>query len=224
MRLKMLMVGPSGAGKTHLCVNIGKAVKTIILDVDEKADIIVSKLDAEDTVTVLRGTPYTAFMESLKKAISSDAELIVVDSVTELKDTIRRFIKYKIQTKGEFYVGGVERKEATKIDPDTFILTWELYPALYDKIRDIMKAVNDTGKSLIMTYHPPPSNPSKGEMSMLRELKRLCTMTVSVSKKTVDVQADVYCDNTGSMTSDSFVEYVRKIITANSVKEVCGGE
>jgi len=220
MRLKMLMVGQSGTGKTHLCVNIGKAVKTVILDVDEKADVIVSKLDAEDTVTVMSGTPFTTFMDSLKKAINSDAELIVVDSLTELKDIIKRWLKNKILARGEFYIGGVERKETTKIDPDTFLITWELHPVIYDRIRDIMKAINSAGKSFIFTYHPPTEAASKGEIKMLQELKRICNMTVFVDKDTVNIKTDLFCDNTGNMTANSFIEYVRKIITANSVKEV----
>ncbi len=222
MKLKMLMVGESGVGKTHACIKIAKEsnIKTDLIDVDEKADIIIDKLDAHEYVNRLDGTPFPTFIKSLDIATKSSSHIVVVDSLTELKDIIKRYIKEKILLKGEFYMGGIERKETTKIDRDTFIVSWELHPVVYDRVRDIIKKLNSAGKSFIMTYHPPTERASAGEIKMLREIKRICNMTVSVDKSTVDIKTDLFCDKVGTMDTEDFVKYVADIVSSNSVKEV----
>ncbi len=220
MIVKMLMIGASGVGKTHNCVKIAKAVGGHLIDVDNKATEIIQKLEADEVVRRLDGTPFNIFLKSLKESLNDNTPLIIIDSLTELKDIIKRHVKNKIISKGEFWMGGVERQETTKIDPDLFVITWELHPIIYDKIRDIMKAINSSKKSYIVTYHPPIQQASKGDIQMLNELKRINNMTVTVNEDTVVIKNDVFLNRKGEMPIDEFIDYVQQLLKANHIKEV----
>ena len=219
--VKVLMIGESGVGKTHTCVEVSKVIKSIIIDVDEGAEPIIQKLNAEETVQKLDGTPYSTFIRSLKQAVQSDAEMIIIDSLTELKEVIKRHIKEKILQKGEFFIGGVERESPKRIaDPDLFVLTWELHPAVYDKIRDIMRFINSAGKSFIVTYHPPVGDKvSQGEAKMLAELKRITDIMVQVTQDNMLIKKDRFF-NLKELSREDFIEYLRRILQAEHISEV----
>jgi len=221
MLVKVLMIGESGIGKTHTCVEVSKVIKSVIIDVDNGAEPIIQKLNAEETVQRLDGTPYTTFLQSLKLAIKSDAEMIIIDSLTELKEVIKRHIKDKILKKGEFFIGGVERETPKRIaDPDLFVLTWELHPAVYDNIRDIMRAINSAGKSFIVTYHPPAGDKvSQGEAKILSELIRITDIVVQVTQDDIMIKKDRFF-NLKRLSKSDFIEYLRRILQAKHINEV----
>ncbi len=218
MITKVLLVGEPGAGKTHTCVEICKVTKAVLLDVDGGAEPIIQKLGAED-IERIDATSYSKFIKGLKQAVSSDADVIIVDSMTELKEVIKRHIKSKILQKGEFYIGGIERDEPKKVsDPDLFLVTWELFPVIYDKLRDIIRSINSAGKSAIFTYHPQ-TKVSKGEANILLELKRIVDIVAEISEDTVILKKDRIL-NLGSITQEEFIDYIKKIISAENIKEV----
>jgi len=219
MIVKMLLVGNSGAGKTHMCVEIAKVTKAALIDVDQGAEEIIQKLDAESVVR-LSGTPFQTFVQSLNTAIKS-ADMIIIDSVTELKLAIAQYIKNKVMEKGEFYVGGVQRDEPKKIaDKDLFVLVWELYPVIYDRIRDITRFINSKEKSYIMTYHPPFDKASKGEVEMFTELVRISNITAYVSEgdDRVMIKKDRFF-NFKEMSRDEFINYVKILLESKHIKE-----
>lgn len=227
MLLKMLMVGESGTGKTHLCCKIAKVTRSVLFDVDVKAESIIQKIDKEGNIRRIpveesgNTSAFVNFLNLLKPVLKSDdVDLVIIDSLTELKELIKRHIKNKIVTKGEFWVGGVERTEAKKIDPDLFVLTWELHPPVYDRIRDIMEAINTSGKSFIVTYHPPHEKASSGEIKMLQELKRKCNMVVTTDGNSVSLKNDTFLNPRGEMGIEQFVTYVRSVLKAKSMDEV----
>lgn len=219
MIAKILMIGESGIGKTHTCIEICKVTNSILIDVDDGAEEIIQKLNAN--VQRLSGATYTNFAKSLKQALKSNADMVIIDSLTELKEIIKRHIKDKIIQKGEFYVGGIERDEPKKIaDKDLFVLTWELHPPVYDTIRDIMRAINASGKSYIFTYHPPFSEKlSQGEAKLLSELKRLSNIVVNLTTDSVLIKKDRFA-NLKELDRSEFIEYVRTIITSDDISKI----
>ena len=220
MLVKMLMIGESGIGKTHTCVEIAKVIRAALIDVDDGATEIIQKLNA-DSITRLNGSSYKNFVISLKQALQSDCDLIIIDSLTELKEVIKRHIKDKILQKGEFYIGGIERDEPRKVaDRDLFILTWELHPPVYDAIRDIMRIINSSGKSFIFTYHPPFSDKlSQGEAKILSELKRLSNIVVQITTDNVTILKDRFM-NLKELDRSDFIDYLKTIITADHISKV----
>ena len=220
MIAKILLYGDSGAGKTHLSVEIAKAVDAILIDCDEGADAIIQKLHAE-SIMKLHGTPYTTFLQSLSTAVKTDKQMIIIDSLTEFIELAKRYIKEKAVRAGRFYLQGMHEKPIN--DPDTFIVTWELTPSVYDKVRDVMRLINSSRKSFIVTYHPPTTK-SQGQINLFKEIVRLCDIVALVSRDTVRIQKDRFLDRIGEMTSQRFIEYVRSLLRADNLEEVIKGE
>ena len=223
MIIKLLMIGDSGVGKTHLCCEIARDLNAALIDVDMKAEPIIGKIAPDITRYTVEGdTPFISFLEKLKIVLKSDVDIVIIDSLTELKDLIKRYVKSKIVSRGEFWVGGVERTDSSpkKIDPDLFVVTWELYPIIYDKIRDIFKAINTKNKSFIVTYHPPIEKASKGEIQMIQELKRICNMVITVAPESVTLVNDTFLNPRGEMSRETFIKYIDKIIKAESMGDL----
>ncbi len=216
MIVKVLIYGDSGSGKTHLSVEIAKAVDAVLIDCDEGAEPIIQKLKA-DNVMRLHGTPYTTFLSSLSTAVKTDKKMIIIDSLTEFMELAKRYIKEKAVRAGRFYLQGMHEKPIQ--DPDTFIVTWELTPSVYDKVRDVMRVINSAHKSFIVTYHPPTTR-SQGQVNLFKEVVRLCDIVVLVSRDTVRIQKDRFFDRIGEMSSKEFVEYVRSLLVAERLDEV----
>jgi len=219
MLVKILLYGDSGAGKTHLSVEIAKAVDAILIDCDEGAEPIIQKLKAN--IVRLHGTPYTTFLQSLSTAVKTDKQMIIIDSLTEFIELAKRYIKEKAVRAGRFYLQGMHEKPIN--DPDTFIVTWELTPSVYDKVRDVMRIINSSRKSFIVTYHPPIAK-SQGQINLFKEIVRLCDIVALVSRDTVRIQKDRFLDRIGETTSQRFIEYVRSLLRADNLEEVIKGE
>lgn len=216
MKVKAMLIGDPGVGKTHTCVNVAQVVPSIILDTDDGAEEIVQKLNAD--VTVYPCLTWNEFVNNLRIAVKTDARLVIIDSLTELKNMIKWHIKNKIVQKGEFYIGGVERDEPKKIaDKDLFVLTWELHPPVYDKVRDVLRAILSSGKSYMITYHPAEKS-SKGEVHLLNEWKRICNIVARVDYDTVTIEKDRFW-NLKELSRNDFIEYLKTLITAENMDE-----
>lgn len=209
MLVKIMLYGNEGTGKTHLSVEIAKELGAILIDVDEGADPIIRKLNAKNKVKKLHGTPYTQFEKALHEALRSNAPMIIIDSLTELMEQIKTYIVDKAVRTGRFYLQGMHEKVIQ--DPDMFMVTWELHPTIYDKIRRIMRKVISSHKGYIVTYHPPVTE-SKGKIAMFREIARIVDIVAGVNQKEVVIKKDRFDNRLGTMTTEEFIEYVRGIL------------
>lgn len=220
MLLKLLLLGQTNTGKTHLAVEMAKEINAKLIDVDDKALEPMQKLDAEDSVERLYGNPWNDFISSLKRANQSDADMVIIDSVTELSEVIKQFIKQEIIKEGEFHAGGVHREKGQSINPNTMLLTWEMHPTVYSKIRGVRESLKSNRKSFILTYHPPPDKASKGEINMLRGLKRVSKIVAKVGKDVVNIESDLFLNKEGEMSREDFINYCKSIIHASNIKEI----
>jgi len=217
MMVKLMLIGEPGAGKTHFSIEVAKVTGAYVIDVDEGAEPIRQKLKA-DNITILHGTPWSTFVNSLKTAVRSDTPMIIIDSLTELKEIIKKHIKDKAVQSGKFYLQGMHEKAIQ--DPDTFIVTWELHPTIYDKIRDVMRTINSAHKSFIVTYHPPLGQSSKGEVKIFKEIIRICDIVAKIDRDTVQIKKDRFFDLNGDYSTDYFVQVIKAILSYDNYDDI----
>jgi len=123
---KILLKGFTGTGKTYTAVKIAEVLlergeKVVAVDTEDGMGKDLLKLPEEllEHLTLHICGNYNEFRKALDTLKGGDNKLVIVDSLSHLKDYARREARLRLLRDGKFYMG----EKTVKIDnPDTYTL------------------------------------------------------------------------------------------------------
>lgn len=172
---KVLLRGDSGSGKTHCALMVsflfsenGKRVCYVdpewgcqkeIVELVGRGEIgeeqlenieiyVTPKWRTDKVVEADEGVYIGGFVNVFDEL---DGDLIVIDSMSELMEVHKRYLKQKFIAQG-YYIP--KEKEVEIKDPDTFTLPFQHYTAIYDELVGMVYKLLMRRGHVLCTMHP----------------------------------------------------------------------
>ena len=140
-----MFIGDVGTGKTYQCVQAMKLLaenekKVMFIDPEFGAEREFLNLGKEwwDTYgdnIILKVTPSWKDFKNACLDKETKVFLKIIDGFREGMNLYRKFLEDKYKSKGYYIIGD---KQFEIKDPDAWKLPWNLYPVVYDAIRDLI--------------------------------------------------------------------------------------
>ena len=157
LKLKILLVGDSGAGKTYTSVQIARAVaekggKVLYLDVDDGAVLELMNLPDEvlENIDHENVKDFPHLVNSLRKA--SQYNLIVIDMIwPHLRQWAREYAKKLYLAQGYYWIG---EKKVPIDNPETFTLRGFMYQLPNEKEQEVLHMLRIADAHIVATAYP----------------------------------------------------------------------
>ena len=168
LKLKTLLVGDSGAGKTYACVKCAEAMsqnggKVLYLDVDDGA--VLELLALPDNILENIEHKNITDFKMLRDTLRNEAQrynLIIIDILyPHLKDWARHYAKEAYLKQGYYYIG---EKKVPIENPETFDLRGFMYSLPNNLEKEIFILLRKLPCHIIATAYPIDDNDKRNQV------------------------------------------------------------
>jgi len=156
---KIVLVGPSGTGKTYTAVQVAKTVskkgkKVYYIDPEYGSEEELVKLSDDElkNIELVIPTNYEKFVNAVDN-IPKDASLVIVDGLSEIVNFRKLQIQKLLLTEG-FFVDGKDEIQEIK-SPETFTIPGRIYARIYLDLSSILyDLISLPDIHVLMCMHP----------------------------------------------------------------------